>query len=84
MGAVQEWFQYAVTMLIVEDGKAYGSAGAAWSERRKIDCREWLTVLTVAGEVFDIAKQDVSHERLARLRDMARAVLDEETAETNA
>ncbi len=38
---VQGLFQYALTMLMVEDGKAQVV------ERRKIDCREWLTVLTV-------------------------------------
>jgi hypothetical protein len=37
-------------------------------------------VLTVADELFDIVKPDVSDERLAQLREMARQVLDEERA----
>jgi hypothetical protein len=71
---VQELFQYALTMrllssrMLIEDGKAQ------IVERRKIDCREWLTVLTVSGELpgGDIVKPDVSDERLAQLRDGGR------------
>ncbi len=47
-------------------------------ERRKIDCRGWLTVLTMKGEVFEIVQPDVSDAQLAQLREMAREVLDEE------
>ncbi len=71
---VQALFQYGMTMLLIEDGKAQ------IVERRKIDHREWLTVRTVTGEVFEIVKPDVSEERLAQLRDMAREVLDDERA----
>ncbi len=51
-------------------------------ERHRIDCREWLTALTVAGELLarGIEKPDVSDARLAQLRVMAREVLDEERA----
>src|SRR5512135_156497 len=75
---VQELFQYALTMLLIEDGKAQVV------ERRKIDCREWLTVLTVAGDLFDIVKPDVCDERLAKLQEMARAVLQDDGGESSA
>ncbi len=46
--SVRELFQYALRMLMVENGKA------EVVERHVIDLREHLTFKTVAGEVFTI------------------------------
>ncbi len=68
---VRESFQYALVMLLIEDRKA------EIIERRMIDLREWLTIRTVGGELFDIVKPTVSEARLAELLQMAKEVLAE-------
>jgi hypothetical protein len=69
---VRELFQYARTMLLVEDGKA------EIVERHTIDAREHLTLRTVAGDVFTIVKPHASEELLGVMRELAREILDED------
>ena len=69
---VRELFQYALTMLMVEDGKA------EIVEQHTIDAREHLTLRTVAGDSFTIVKPFVNEELLAEMRTMAREILDED------
>ena len=69
---VRELFQYVLTMLLVEEGKA------EIVERHTIDLREHLTLRTVAGDSFTIVKPDVSDELLTKMREMAREILDED------
>lgn len=66
---VRELFQYALTMLLVEDGKA------EIVEQHTIDAREHLTLRTVAGDSFAIVKPFVSEELLAKMTEMARDIL---------
>ena len=72
---VRELFHYALVMLLVEDGKAQIIA------QRTIDARQWLTIRTVAGELFSIVKPHVIDARLAELQEMAREVLREDHGE---
>ena len=74
---VHELFHYALAMLLVENHKA------EVIERRTIDLREYLTLRTVAGELFTIVKPDTSDELLEQLTIMARAVLREENGDPN-
>jgi hypothetical protein len=69
---VRELFQYALTMLMVEDGKA------EIVEQHTIDARDHLTLRTVAGDSFTIVKPFVSEELLAKMIEMARDILREE------
>ncbi len=66
---LRESFQYALVMLLVEDRKA------EIIERRMIDLREWLTIRTLNGELFDIVEPNVSKTQLDKLQTMARQVL---------
>jgi hypothetical protein len=70
--ATRELFQYALVLMLIEDGKA------EIVERRRVDRREWVTVRTVAGELFSIAKPDESDEMLETLKVLAREILDAE------
>ena len=67
---VRELFHYALAMLLIEDGKADIVAQST------TDARQWLTIRTVAGELFSIAKPNVSDARLIELQEMARQVLN--------
>ncbi len=69
---VRELFHYALTMLMVEDGKA------EIVEQHTIDAREHLTLRTVAGDAFTIVKPLGSEELLATMRATARDILREE------
>ena len=72
---VRELFHYALVMLLVEDAKAQ------IIEQHAIDARQWLTIRTVAGELFSIVKPHVIDARLAELQEMARQVLREDNRE---
>jgi len=67
----RELLHYALTMLMVEDGRA------EIIDRPVIDSHEHLTIKTLAGDVFTIARPAVSDELLNRMREMARRVLQE-------
>ena len=68
---VQELFRYALTMLMVEDGKA------KIVETNHVDNPEYLTVETSAGDVFKILKPQVSDDLLGKMRALAREILNE-------
>ncbi len=72
---VRELFHYALAMLLVEDSKA------TIVERRTIDGREWLRLVTTGNELFSVVKPDVDDDVLARLRGMAREALEDESGE---
>jgi hypothetical protein len=69
---VRELYQYALALLMVEDGKA------EITEQRTVSMREHLTLRTVAGDTFTIVKPDIRAELLAQMQEMVREVLDEE------
>ena len=70
---VREIFQYALTMLLVEDGKA------EIVNQHAVGMREHLTLKTTAGDTFTIVKPDISGELLAQMRELVREALDEES-----
>ncbi len=72
---VRELIQYAIAILAVEDGTA------ELVDRQIIDAREHHTFRTTAGETFTLVKPDVSSEELERVREMAREVLREGSAD---
>jgi hypothetical protein len=71
---VRELFQYALAMLMVEDTKA------KIVERHRVDNLEYLTIETIAGDVFEIIRPQVSEDLLTTLRVLARDVLDQDKA----
>jgi len=73
--AVRELFQYALVMLMVEDGSV------TMIERHVIDAREHLTFKTSQNESFTIIKPEASPELLEGVRQMAREVLRGNNAE---
>jgi len=77
---VRELFQYALVMLIVENGKA------EITQRHHVDNPEYLAIKTTAGDVSEILTPQVSDERLQQLRTLAREILrqDSEGKEDNA
>jgi hypothetical protein len=66
---VRELFHYALTMLMIEEGKA------EIVEQHTIDAREHLRLRTVGGDSFTIIKPFVS-ELLTKMRTTAREILD--------
>ncbi len=68
----REMFQYALALIMVEDGEA------KITDQRTVSMREQLTLRTVEGETFTILKPDIRDELLAQLKEMVREVLDEE------
>lgn len=71
-----ELFQYALAMLMVEEGKA------EIVERRMVNMREQVTLKTTTGQTFSLLTPDVIEELLAQMIEMAREVLDEEKGRT--
>jgi hypothetical protein len=69
---VRELFLYAMTMLMVEDGKA------EITEQRTVSMREQLTLRTASGDWFTIIQPFISEEMLAFIRLTAREVVDED------
>ena len=69
---VRELFEYALTMVMVQDGKA------KLVGQHTVGMREHLELRTAAGDAFTIVKPDISDELLAQMREMVREVLDEE------
>jgi hypothetical protein len=72
---MRELIQYAIAILAVEDGTA------ELIDRHVIDTREHLTFKTTAGEPFTLVKPDVSNEELESVREMARGILQEGSAD---
>lgn len=72
---MRELIQYAIAILAVEDGTA------ELIERHVIDAHEHLTFKTIVGETFTLVKPDVSNEELERVREIARDVLREGSAD---
>ncbi len=69
---VRELFQYALTMLMIEDGKA------KIVETHHVDNLEYLTVETSAGDVFEIIKPQVREDLLGKMRALAREILEQD------
>lgn len=67
--SVRELFQYALVMLMVEDGKA------EIIETKEVEGRTELTIRTRAIEIFQIMKPEASEELLARMNELAREEL---------
>ncbi len=70
---MQELFQYALAMLLVEDGKA------SIVERRTIDGREWIYILTTGHELFGVVEPEVARMCWHTCARVAREGLHEDT-----
>ncbi len=62
---MRELFHFALAMLLVEDGKASSV------ERRTLDGRELIYLLTAGRELFSVVEPEASEDVLAQLREMA-------------
>lgn len=68
---VREQFQYALGILLVENGEA------EIVEQHRIDDRAWIIVRTANGELFSVVKPEGNAERLPNLRAIAAECLEE-------
>ena len=59
---VQELFRYALSMLMIEDGRAN------IVETHHVDNLEYLTIETIAGDVFEILNPQVREGLLGKMR----------------
>ena len=69
---VRELFQYALTMELIDSGKA------KLVEKREVGMRQQLTLRTSAGDTFVVLKPDIRDELLAQMREMVREALEED------
>ena len=72
---VRELFRYALVLAMIGDEKARVIGTRVEEER------EWLTVETVAGEVFEIARPPIWEEVDAQLMEQVRAIVEEDSGE---
>ncbi|MGB8647291.1 MAG: hypothetical protein WCF84_18785 [Anaerolineae bacterium] len=54
--AVHEIFQYALTLMLIDDEKAVEVG------RRQADSREWLHMRTISGDEFEVVVPRISEE----------------------
>jgi hypothetical protein len=72
---VRELFQYALTMLMVESRKA------RVLERHPTDIGECITICSVTGDTFTIARPNVGDDLLAEMMEVLREILAEDDAD---
>ncbi len=72
---VRELFQYALGLVLVENGKA------EVAEQRTIDARRWIIFRTANGELFSVVKPEGNEKRLSTLRAVAQECLEEQGSE---
>jgi hypothetical protein len=70
--AVRDLFRYALVLAMIDDEKARVIATRVEKEH------EWLTVETVAGDVFEILSPPISEELEAQLMRQVRAIVADE------
>jgi hypothetical protein len=69
---VPELFRYSLVLAMIDEEKAH-VIGTRTEEKR-----EWLTIETVAGDVFEIARPPISEEVEAELMSQVRAIIANE------
>jgi hypothetical protein len=75
LAAARDLFRYALVLAMIDDGKAHITG-------TRIDGdREYLTVQTIAGEVFEIMQPLISDEVEAELNNHVRAIIREDSGE---
>ncbi len=67
---VRELFQYALGLVLVENGEA------VIAEQRTIDERAWIILRTANGELLSLVKPEGNDKRLANLRAVAQECLE--------
>ncbi len=68
---VRELFRYALVLAMINDEKARVIG-------TRVEEREWLTVETIAGDVFEIVRPPISEEVEAQLMRQVRAIVADE------
>ncbi len=71
---VRELFEYALGLVLLENGKA------EIAEQRTIDARRWIIFRTAHGELFSVVKPEENDKRLTKLRAVAQECLVETDA----
>ncbi len=69
---MRDLFRYCLILALIDDEKA--RVIGTWVE----DGQEWLTIETVAGDVFEILQPPISEEVEAQLIRHVRAIIAEE------
>jgi hypothetical protein len=65
-------FCYAILLVMIDDEKAWITG------TRLVDSREYLTVQSVAGDVFEIVRPPISEEVESELMSQVRAIVADE------
>jgi hypothetical protein len=68
---VRDLFRYALVLAMVDDEKARVIG-------TRVEEREWLTVKSVAGDVFEIVRPEISEEIESELMSQVRAIVADE------
>jgi hypothetical protein len=68
---VRDLFLYALVLTMIDDEKAHIIS-------TRVEVREWLTVQTIAGDVFEIVRPRISEEVEAQLMSQVRAIVADE------
>ena len=69
---VRELFQYALGLVLVENGEA------EIAEQRTIDARRWIIFRTANGELFSVVEPEGNDRRLSTLCAVAQECLEEQ------
>jgi hypothetical protein len=69
---VRDLFRYALVLAMIDDEKAHVIG------TREEEDREWLTVETIAGDVFEIERPPISEEVESVLMSEVRAIVADE------
>jgi hypothetical protein len=69
---VRDLFRYALALAMIDDEKAWVTSSRVEGDR------EYLTIQTIAGEVFEILRPEISEEVEAQLMEQVRAIIADE------
>jgi hypothetical protein len=71
---VRELFRYALVLAMIDDEKARIDGTRVEEEG------DWLTIETIAGDVFEIIRPPISEELEAQLMEQVRAIVEEDSS----
>jgi hypothetical protein len=69
---VREVFRFALVLMMRDDEKA------RIVSRRTVDGREYLAIVTIAGDEFEIVRPEISADLEQQLREQVRAIMDQD------
>lgn len=71
--SVRDLFRHALVLAMIDEEKARVTS------KRTSDNQEWLTVQTIAGDVFEIERPSISEKLEAELMTQVREIIEEDS-----